>query len=164
MINNDILRRLRYAININDGIVLTCFENGGQTITNEQLQTFYKKEDEEGYHGLNDKLFTAFLDGLIIHYRGKREEKPGAAPRPKVDLNNNEIFKKLRIALQFKDTDIINTLYEAGFIMSKTELNAMFRQKNHKHFKECGDQVLRNFIQGLTLRYRKKKDPAKKKS
>lgn len=95
-----------------------------------------------------------FLDGLIIEKRGLRD---GAEiPAPVSQLNNNLIFKKLRIALEMREEDIIETLALADFRMTSSELGALFRKPGHKHFKECGDQVLRNFLMGLSIKYRGK--------
>ncbi|MCP4181144.1 MAG: DUF1456 family protein [bacterium] len=70
-------------------------------------------------------------------------------------MNNNDIFKKLRIAFNMKDTDIIETLNLVNFSISKSEINALFRNKDHRNFKKCGDQLLRNFLDGIIKKERK---------
>lgn len=55
-----------------------------------------------------------------------------------------------------REEDIIETLALADFRMTSSELGALFRKPGHKHFKECGDQVLRNFLMGLSIKYRGK--------
>lgn len=72
-------------------------------------------------------------------------------------MDNNDIFKKLRIAFDMKDTDIIETLKLSDFEISKSELGALFRNKNHRNYKPCGDQLLRNFLNGLIAREKNKK-------
>lgn len=69
-------------------------------------------------------------------------------------LTNNDILKKLRVALSFKDTDILECLELVDFKMTKTELSALFRNIDHPNYKECGDQVLRNFLNGLIVKNR----------
>ena len=69
-------------------------------------------------------------------------------------MTNNDILKKLRIALKLKDTDILETLKLSGFEISKTELNAFFRNPDHRNYKECGDQILRRFLDGLIIKMR----------
>lgn len=64
-------------------------------------------------------------------------------------LTNNDILKKIRVALELKDEDIVHILKLAEFEVSKTELNALFRKPDHPNYKECGDQLLRNFLNGL---------------
>ena len=69
-------------------------------------------------------------------------------------INNNVVLKKLRVAFQFTDVDMHQAFADAGFPVSKPELSALFRQPGHKNFRQCGDQLLRNFLKGLTLRVR----------
>ena len=66
-------------------------------------------------------------------------------------MSNNDIMKKLRVALQFTDDDIIEVLKLANFRITKTELGAIFRKEDHPNFKPCGDQILRNFLNGLVI-------------
>ncbi len=72
-------------------------------------------------------------------------------------MTNNEILKKLRIALNLKDTDIIEILKLADFDISKAELSALFRSEDQRNYRECGDQILRRFLNGLIIRNRGKK-------
>jgi uncharacterized protein YehS (DUF1456 family) len=69
-------------------------------------------------------------------------------------MSNNDIMKKLRVALHFTDDDIIEVLKLANFRITKTELGAIFRKEDHPNFKPCGDQILRNFLNGLIIHMR----------
>lgn len=73
-------------------------------------------------------------------------------------LTNNDILKKLRVALSFKDTDIIECLDLVDFKISKSELSAIFRNIDHPNYQECGDQLLRNFLNGLIIKNRGRRD------
>lgn len=66
-------------------------------------------------------------------------------------LTNNDILKKLRVALELRDDDILAILKLVDFEISKTELSAFFRNEDHPNYKKCGDQVLRNFLNGLVI-------------
>lgn len=66
-------------------------------------------------------------------------------------MDNNDVFKKLRVALSLRDDDIIEILKLVDFRMSKTELGSFFRKEGHPNYKNCGDQVLRNFLNGLVI-------------
>lgn len=157
MLNNDIIRRVRYALNLKDRTMLTIFKNGGCEITQEQLLNILKKEIEEGFEKCNNKMLDAFLDGLIILKRGKQEPKDGKTYEPvKMTKNNinNIIMRKLRIALSFRSEDMLHVLKLAGVEISSSELSAIFRKEDHKNYKECGDRYLRNFLKGLTIYYR----------
>ncbi len=75
-------------------------------------------------------------------------------------MNNNDIFKKLRVALQLRDDQIVEIMQLVDFRISKAELGAFFRNEDHPNFMECGDQVLRNFLNGLVIHLRgTKEDP-----
>lgn len=156
MLNNDILRRFRYALNINDATMIKIFKLSGVKVTQSTLLDYLKRDDEEGFIFLPDRLMTLFLDGFIILKRGKREEKPGQKkpPVPELSLTNNLILKKLRIALELKEVDILKILKSAQFEVSKSELSALFRKEGHRNYKECQDQFLKYFIKGLTNLYR----------
>lgn len=67
---------------------------------------------------------------------------------------NNDVLKKLRIALELKDTDMIEIFKLGEFDISKSELSAFFRKKDHKHYRKCGDQILRRFLTGLANKNR----------
>jgi hypothetical protein len=66
-------------------------------------------------------------------------------------LTNNDILKKLRVALELKDEDVIKILKLADYEISKSELSALYRKPDHPNYKECGDQLLRNFLNGLVI-------------
>jgi hypothetical protein len=73
-------------------------------------------------------------------------------------LNNNDIIKKLRVALKLRDDDIIRILKHVGYEISKTELSAFFRSEDHTNFKPLKDQILRNFLNGLVIEKRGRMD------
>lgn len=154
MNNNDILRRVRYALDISNPGMIDIFKLAGCTLELPTLLKLLKKEEEEEFISCSNPLLSFFLDGLIMHKRGKRESAGEQAPKPDASLNNNAILKKLRIALDFKEDDMLATMKLAGVVISRSELSALFRNKGHKHYKECGDQFLRNFLNGLTVRFR----------
>lgn len=155
MTHNDILRRLRYALDISDPAMIAIFRLSGHNLEPSVLNGILKKEDEAGYLECSAVLMGLFLDGLIIHKRGARESAPGHAAKSDGTLTNNSILKKLRIALELKEDDMVAIMRLADIAMSKSELSALFRNNEHKNFKECGDQFLRNFLKGLTIRNRK---------
>lgn len=76
-------------------------------------------------------------------------------------MTNNDVFKKLRVALKFRDDDIVSILELVDFKISKSELGAFFRKEDHPNYMECGDQVLRNFLNGLVIHLRGTKEHPK---
>ena len=154
MTNNDILRRLRYALDISDPTMVNIFGLSGHHIEQSHLNGFLKKEDEAGYLECSNIMMAFFLDGLIIHKRGRQGFDSRHSAKTDVVLTNNSILKKLRIALEYKEDDMMAIMKLVDIDISKSELTALFRNKEHKNFKECGDQFLRNFLKGMTLRNR----------
>ncbi|MDB4225870.1 DUF1456 family protein [Algibacter sp.] len=69
-------------------------------------------------------------------------------------MTNNDILKKLRVALKLRDDDIVKILELVDFRISKSELGALFRKEDHPKYMECGDQILRNFLNGLVIHLR----------
>jgi uncharacterized protein YehS (DUF1456 family) len=151
MTNNDLLRRLRYALNLNSESIAELCALGGHDIKPIDVLKLLKKEEEPGFTVCDDVVMGAFLDGLIISRRGVQEQKPHASTEKAGALNNNLILRKLRIALELNEETMLAILARAGVKISKSELSAMFRATTHKNYKPCGDQFLRNFIRGLTL-------------
>jgi len=151
MTNNDLLRRLRYALSLNGVSIAEACALAGHHIGPIEVLNLLKKEDEKGFMVCDDTVMGAFLDGLITMRRGPRDTPPGALPSSDGLLNNNLILRKLRIALELNDADMLAIFRQAGVSLSKAELSALFRGVGQRNFKECGDQLLRNFVRGLTL-------------
>ena len=151
MTNNDILRRLRYTFDFNDNKMMAIFALAGMSVTREVYSDWLKKEDDPAFKACNDVQLATFLNGLIVERRGKQE---GPQPVAEQKLNNNIIFRKLKIALDLKAEDILEILEQNDVHISKHELSAFFRKPEHKHFRPCKDQILRNFLQGIQIKFR----------
>lgn len=155
MNNNDVMRSLRYTFRLNDFHLAKIFELAEFEVDSAKVENMLKKEDDPGFIKCNDKTLAAFLDGFIIFKRGKQEARPTTpAPEKPNRLTNNMVLKKIRIALKFQEKEMIGTMKLVGMDLSKSELTALFRKEGHKHYRECGDQFLRNFLQGLTRKFR----------
>ncbi|WP_407311833.1 DUF1456 family protein [Pseudomonas sp. nanlin1] len=152
MIHNDVLRSVRYMLDISDAKVVDIMKLGGHHPSKADVDSWLKKEEEEGFVHLPDEAIAHFLDGLVIFKRGKDDSRP---PQPaELPVTNNIILKKLRVAFELKEDDMHAILKAAEFPVSKPELSALFRKFGHTNYRTCGDQLLRNFLKGLTLRLR----------
>ncbi|MDA3837635.1 MAG: DUF1456 family protein [Candidatus Delongbacteria bacterium] len=151
MLNNDILRRIRYTFDFEDLQMIKIFGLADLEVTRAQVSDWMKKDEDEDYKPINDKTFATFLNGLINFKRGKRE---GEQPKPEKQLTNNIILMKLKIALNLQSDDILNILSLFDIRISSHELSAFFRKPGHKHYRECKDQILRTFLKGIQLKYR----------
>lgn len=151
MNNNAILRRLRYTFDLNDDSMMRLFRQGGYEATRSEVSDWLKKEDDPAFQGIVDIMLARFLNGFIVEKRGKKE---GPEPKPEKRLNNNIILRKIKIALSMTDTDMLDVLDQVGFRLSKHELSAFFRNPTHSNYRPCKDQVFRNFLLGLQLKYK----------
>jgi uncharacterized protein YehS (DUF1456 family) len=159
--NNDILIRLRYALDIKNTEMVDIFKLGGMDLSKEEvMKVLTKSEDDidqsENHIPCDDEMFESFLNGFITYKRGKQEPKPGQPERPPLTYEhvNNLLLKKVKIALSLTSEDLIEILQEAGVTVTKGEIGAILRREGHKNYQVCGDRYARNFLKGLTIRYR----------
>lgn len=167
MNNNDLLIRLRYALDIKNKDMIEIFKLGGMEVTKEELLMMLTKTDDsideeelaeqEDHIKVDHVMWETFLNGFIIFKRGKQEPKPGQpqTPEPSKENPKNLLLKKVKIALSMTSDDMLDTFAAAGFTVSKAETGALMRKEGHKNYKECGDQIARNFLKGLGMKYRK---------
>lgn len=149
--SNDVLRRIRYIFDLSDSAMIAVFGCADCEVSREQVSNWLKKDDDPAYQEMTHSQLATFLNGLIADKRGKKD---GPQPTPERRLSNNLIFLKLKIALNLQADDIFDIMNLAGFPLSKHEISAFFRKPEHKNFRDCKDQVLRNFLKGLELKYR----------
>ncbi|RDW16076.1 DUF1456 domain-containing protein [Oceanobacillus arenosus] len=172
MNNNDILIRLRYALDLKDIEMVEIFKLGGIDVTREEVQkilTKTKDSYEEGFGTMDaidhdhipcdNFMLESYLNGLIIYKRGKQEPKPGQNENQPMMIKsnasvNNVLLKKLKIALALTSEDMMSILKDAGVIIAKGELSALLRKEGHSNYRKCGDRYARNFLKGLGMRYR----------
>lgn len=149
MINNDILRRVSKLLKFDNEKICSVFQLNSCQISEEKLLCFFKEKDEATYLELLDVELASFLNGLIVEMRGAKDGPQAVA---EMELSNNAIFNKLKIALALKADDVIEILELAELSLSKYELSAFFRNVNNKHFRKCSDETLSAFIRGLKIK------------
>jgi len=152
MTGNDVLRSLRYLLESDDATLARIIALGGGKATRPEVTAFMLHEEDPGHVNCPHHVTAAFLNGLIIHRRGRKEDAP-PAPLERV-VTNNVVLKKLRVAFELKDTDLLELMADTGCPVSKSELSALFRKPGHHNFRPAGDQFLRNFLKRLTARVR----------
>lgn len=151
MNNNDILRSLRYTLKLSDSKMMAIFSHAGYHVTREQVCNWLKRDDDEAFQKCTDTHLASFLNGLINDKRGKKE---GPQPQAEKRLNNNIVLRKLKIAFNLQGEEILEIITPTGLHISQHELSAFFRKPDHKHYRPCNDQILRNFLKGLQRKYR----------
>ncbi len=153
MRNDDVIQSIRYMLDVSDAEIAEIMKLGGYSPAREEISAiFHEPAESEEKEDISHKMTAHFLDGLIYHKRGKSDKYP---PRPiSIPVSNNTVLKKLRVAFKLREEEILEILKSAGFKISSSELRALFRDKKHRNYKPCGDQVLRYFLKGLTMKLR----------
>ncbi len=147
MIHNDVLRSIRYLMKASDATLAEIIRLAKGEVSTTEIAAFLKKDDEAGYRECGDRIMSHFLNGLVLYKRGVDPQRP---PQPiEIPVTNNITLKKLRVAFQLKDSDIIALVEKSGLRISKAELGAFFRRPDHRNYRECGDQFLRNMLRGM---------------
>jgi uncharacterized protein YehS (DUF1456 family) len=155
MLTNDVLRSIRYLLDVGDEMVARIVRLGGGEVSAAEVMSFLEREEAPTYRVMPDRVLGQFLDGLIVHRRGPRAPDERVAPRaPTPPMSNNVVLKKLRVAFELKEDDLIELMRAAGFSVGRPELSALFRNPSHPNYRPCGDQFLRNFLKSLTARVR----------
>ena len=117
MTNNDILRSVRYMLDLSDAKMVEIFALAQCEVPQTDIQAWLKKDEDAAFRPCPDVLMGYFLNGLIFYRRGKSEEMP--APSIERKMNNNIFMKKLRIAFDLKTTDIPEVLTRVTFTFSQ---------------------------------------------
>jgi len=151
MNNNDVLRRVRYTFDFDDSKMIALFGLADMEVTRAQVSDWLKKDEDPDFQKLNDRELAIFLNGLINDKRGKKD---GPQPEPESRLSNNIVFRKLKIALNLQADEVLKLVNQGDFNISKHELSAFFRKPGNRHYRDCKDQVLRNFLKGVQLKHR----------
>jgi uncharacterized protein YehS (DUF1456 family) len=137
MDNKELLGTLCNALEISDANLTEIIQLSGHTLVEGELAT------------CSDLVVRMFLEGLIVSERGPRED--GAAiVLEDAALTNNQILKKLRIALNLQELDMLAIFEEGEVELSASEFGALFRKENNKHYRPCSDELLQRFLAGLT--------------
>lgn len=118
MIHNDVLRSIRYMLELSDDKVveITHLADPEFALDKPQVQAWLKKEDEPGFEPCTDAMLARFLDGLVLRFRGRDESQPVRPLESRV--SNNLVLKKLRVAFELKDVDMHAIFASAGFPLS----------------------------------------------
>ena len=131
MDNKQVLQTLREALSLSDSDVAEIARLAGCESASDEL------------------TLPFFLEGFILHERGPRSDDASVVVED-IELSNNQILKKLRIAFNLQEMDMLSIFEEGGASLSASEFGALFRKEGNKHFRPCSDDLLQNFLAGLT--------------
>ena len=144
---NEILYRIHKALNLSQEDIIKAYKLEDYEMETEHLDALLKRRLDKGFELCSYEELGIFLDALVTFKRGPSDKKKDSDAI--VELTNNLILKKLRIALELKEaeTEIIFGLAEVE--LSKQQLASLFRKEGHKNFKPCSDELLMAFLEGL---------------
>jgi len=143
---NEILYRIQKALNLSTEDMIEIYKLASHTMSWEHLDSLLKRRQEEGFMLCSYEELGVFLDGLVTFKRGPSPKKSNDEV---VELTNNLILKKLRIALELKEAEIEIIFGLAEIELTKQQLASLFRKESHKNFKPCSAELLMAFIEGL---------------
>lgn len=150
MTNNDVIRRLRYTFQLRDKKVVNIFSLANRQVTEQQVVSWLKPDEDEAFMPISDTELASFLNGFIVEKRGRSDR---GVPAPEKELTKNLILKKLKIALNLQSEEIVELLAKQGVNIGNAELTAFFRKPEHKNYRHCKGQFLRNFLAAIQDKY-----------
>ncbi len=145
MTNNYILTSIMNSLKLTKVDVLKSYKLVDKKIAQEDVDDILREASDEKFILLSDEGFELFLNGFIAYKRGPSDKK---AKKQKIYFSNNIILKKLKIALDLKDEDIIEIFANDGLEITKSQLTAYFRRDGHINYRKCSDSLLKRFIKG----------------
>ena len=147
MNTNDILFKIKTALSLDNETMIEAYSLAGYKMKPEHLDHLLKRHQDTDFELCSYEELGMFLDGFVLLKRGPSPKK--SDENETIELTNNLILKKLRIALKLKEpeTEIIFGLGETN--LSKQQLSSLFRKEGHKNFKVCPDELLMAFLDGL---------------
>jgi uncharacterized protein YehS (DUF1456 family) len=144
---NEILYKIQKALNLTSDDMLKAYGLEDYTMEATHLESLLMRRQEKDFKICSYEELGIFLDGLVSLKRGVSPKKQNDDEA--VELTNNLILKKLRIALELKDAQMGEILSLADVNLSKQQLASLFRNESHKNYRECSDELLIAFTEGL---------------
>jgi len=158
--NNDLMRRVRYALQLDDEEAARLVTRGGLSATESDAAAWRAREEEPAHAPCPDAALIALLEAFVLERRGPppeptppRAERSSATSSPiTARLTNNHVLKQLRIALELRASDVQALVGAGGGTLGTGEIGALFRKPGTRNYRSCGDQVLRQFLAALAAR------------
>ena len=148
---NEILYRIHKALNLTTEEILEAYKLEAYDMEASHLESLLQRRQDDGFKVASYEELGVFLDGLVTLKRGPSPKKSNEDDA--VELTNNLILKKLRIAMELKETETEIIFGLADVELSKQQLASLFRKEGHKNFKVCSDELLIAFLDGLNEFY-----------
>lgn len=147
MYPNLVLKRVSAISNLTNRQIANVLKKSNKKLTSATVDLWLLEEEDTNHVPLSSVDLSFFLNGLIIHFRGARED--GFVPEADKDLDNNMIFKKLKIAYDIQTDEIAPMFRAINRRITKNEVASFLRGANHAQYREMKDQYLRNFMSAI---------------
>ncbi|RUM75737.1 MAG: DUF1456 domain-containing protein [Sulfurovum sp.] len=144
---NDILFKIKTALSLDNESIIKAYALVEHEMTTARLTNILKRHQDKGYEEATYEELGLFLDGLVLLKRG--ENTTPKSEEEIVELTNNLILKKLRVALNLKETELVVLFALAEVTITKRQIGSLFRKEGGKNFKSCSDELLLSFLEGL---------------
>jgi len=144
---NDILFKLKTALSLTNKEVIKAYALAEYEMREERLNNILKRRQDKGYEEATYEELGIFLDGLVLLKRGPSDKV--ASNNEAVALSNNLILKKVRVAMELKERELVILFALAEVVLSKRQIGSLFRKEGGKNFKVCSDELLISFLEGL---------------
>jgi len=148
---NDILFKLTTALSIDNENMIKAYALAEYEMTQDRLEHILKRRQDNGYEEATYEELGVFLDGLVLLKRGPSDKVANADEV--VALTNNLILKKVRVAMELKEAEMVILFALAEVTLTKRQIGSLFRKEGGKNFKECSDELLMAFLEGLNEFY-----------
>jgi len=152
--NNDVLRRVRYALQLDDAQASRLAALGGEPVTADAMALYRLRSDDPEALPCPDRALGALLSGLVIDRRGPPAHGEPVAGDDPFAIDNNSVLKRLKTALSMRSEDIVACIEAGGGSASSSVVGSFLRRPGARNFRGLGDQVLRRFLKGLSARQR----------
>ena len=144
---NDILFKITKALSLTHTQIIEAYKLADFEMREERLSSILKRRQDKAYEEATFEELGVFLDGLVLLKRGASDKIPDADEV--VELTNNLILKKIRVAMELKEADLVILFALAEVTLTKRQIGSLFRKEGSKNFKACSDELLMAFLEGL---------------
>ncbi|CAA6817448.1 MAG: Unknown protein [uncultured Sulfurovum sp.] len=151
MQTNDILFKIKTALSLEDEQLIEAYKLADYEMTKDRLAHIMIRRQDEGFEEATFEELGVFLDGLVLLKRGPSDKI--ANEDEVVELTNNLILKKIRVAMELKEAELVILFALAEVTVTKRQIGSLFRKEGGKNFKACSDELLNDFLEGLNEFY-----------
>lgn len=144
---NDVLFKIKKALALDTKAMIKAYALADFEMSEERLISIMKRRQDKGYEEATYEELGVFLDGLVLLKRGPSDKI--ANDDEVVELTNNLILKKIRVAMELKEPELVILFALADVELSKRQIGSLFRKEGTKNFKRCSDELLDAFLEGL---------------